>query len=202
MKTGIIYKAVNKISNKSYIGQTTKQLKERIRCHIKDVKRKKHTYKFANALRKYNESDWEWLILYKDIPFHLLGKMEELCISLHDTYKNGYNSTLGGEYNPMHNPESRRKLSLSKIGTKRPDLAERNRQSRGKKLSEEHKKKLSIYFSGNKNPFYGKKHSQESKIKMSKSKQNFVPWNKGILHSEETKRKMKEAWKKRKERNK
>lgn len=202
MKTGLIYKATNKLSGKSYIGLTTKALKERIRGHIKDSKIKNHTFKFANALRKYNFDDWDWIILHKDIPFKYLSKMEEFYIFLFNTYNEGYNSTKGGEHSPMHNPISRRKNALARTGKSRPDVAERNRRNRGKKLSEEHEKKLSDNFSGKNNPFYGKTHSDETRLKMSKAKENYIPWNKGKPHSEETKRKLKEAWKRRKERDK
>ena len=57
MKIGIIYIAINKISKKSYIGQTTQCLNDRISAHYSDSK--KYKYAFANALRKYEKEDWE-----------------------------------------------------------------------------------------------------------------------------------------------
>ena len=47
------------------------------------------------------------------------------------------------------------------------------------------------------NPMYNHIYSDETRIKMSKAKENYIPWNKGKHHSEETRRKLKEAWKKR-----
>jgi len=133
-KTGIIYMATNKISGKSYIGQTIRALKKRIREHFYDsniIKKDgsfKHTFKFANALRKYQEGDWKWKILLDDIPQKYLATKEEWSVAKHDTFHNGYNSTKGGEDCPMRYEESRRKLSESKMGTKRPDLSERNKR--------------------------------------------------------------------------
>lgn len=50
---------------------------------------------------------------------------------------------------------------------------------KGVKLSDKHRKSLSISLSGDKNPFYGKKHSKETKDKISKTKklQKIVPSN-------------------------
>ena len=41
--------------------------------------------------------------------------------------------------------------------------------------------------------FLGKKHSEATKEKMRKSKENYIPWNKGKKHSEETKLKISES---------
>lgn len=169
MKTGIIYIVTNKINNKYYIGQTIKNLNERRRNHKKDTKRKK-TH-FYNAILKYGWDNFTWKTIYHNIPFQQLNNMEIWCIANYNTYYNGYNSTLGGDDNPMNNPESRRKSSLTQ---------------RGKILSEEHKNKISKGISGknnpmanpknrlklsklrkgNKNPFYGKQHTNEIMCKI------------------------------------
>lgn len=130
-KTGIIYIATNKISGKSYIGQTVKILNKRMDGHYKDSILKnnngswKHTFKFANALRKYKKEDWEWQILFDDVARKDLCLMEQWAIYDIDTFHNGYNSTEGGEKNPMTYAESRAKVSRSKMGKKRPDVSER-----------------------------------------------------------------------------
>lgn len=54
---------------------------------------------------------------------------------------------------------------------------------KGQVLSEEHKQKLSIALSGDKNPMYGKKHSEETREKITKA-------NLGRKLDEETKMKM------------
>lgn len=66
--------------------------------------------------------------------------------------------------------------------------------NKGRKLSDEHKRKLS-------ESMKGKKHSEEHKRKISESLKGCKPWNTGktgcITHSEETKRKISETKKKR-----
>lgn len=64
---------------------------------------------------------------------------------------------------------------------------------KGKKLSEEHKRKLSESLKGKPGPNKGKKFSEETKRKLSESLKGKLAWNKGIPLTEETKRKMSEA---------
>ena len=58
----IIYKAINQVNGKIYIGQTVGSLKKRIKDHIYDSKR--HDYYFARALRKYGEENFFWLVFF------------------------------------------------------------------------------------------------------------------------------------------
>jgi hypothetical protein len=53
----LIYKATNKINNKSYIGQTTETLDIRIRRHLYSIKTRRNYY-FCNALRKYGKENF------------------------------------------------------------------------------------------------------------------------------------------------
>ncbi len=68
---------------------------------------------------------------------------------------------------------------------------------RGRRHSEESKRKIS-------KAAKGRRHSEESKRKMSESSKGQLPWNTGKKLSEEMKRKMSrkqaEVWKRRKER--
>lgn len=86
---GIIYRAFNKITGKSYIGQTTRTLEIRKQDHYHNINR--YCYKFPNALRKYKKEDWEWIVLTK-IEDNKLDEYEQYYIKLFDSYKNGYNS--------------------------------------------------------------------------------------------------------------
>lgn len=89
MQTGIIYQAFNTISKKSYIGQTKRALKQRIKEHYNDTKRR--YYKFPRALNKYKSEDWEWIILI-ETEVCKLNDYEDYYIALFNSYKNGYNS--------------------------------------------------------------------------------------------------------------
>ena len=90
--TGIIYRAFNKISNKSYIGQSKNDLETRKRQHYYKAREKSHTYKFVNALRLYPEDSWTWEVL-AEVEIDKLNDYEKFFIQDLDTYNNGYNST-------------------------------------------------------------------------------------------------------------
>lgn len=110
MRTGIIYMATNAINGKSYIGQTVSGLESRKSSHYKDAKNK--NFYFCRALRKYGRSDWSWTILYT-VRERDLNVAEICAIYYYDTYYNGYNSTEGGDINPMKYKEVREKLSTT-----------------------------------------------------------------------------------------
>ena len=77
--------------------------------------------------------------------------------------------------NPMNNPESRKKVSLSKVGTTLSSEARKkiSEARAGKPLSGEHKRNISKSLTGDKNPFFGKKHTKETRLKMSKNHADF-----------------------------
>lgn len=52
---GIIYRAINKINGKGYIGLTTRSLQERKDEHIKSARIESDNYYFHKAIRKYGE---------------------------------------------------------------------------------------------------------------------------------------------------
>jgi predicted DNA-binding protein YlxM (UPF0122 family) len=97
MKTGIIYKAIFP-SGKVYIGQTTVNFEERIRAHLYGAFNKNYSTfntKMSRAIRKYkNKIIWE--IIHADVPIKKLNVLEMEEIRLHDSFKKGYNSDLGG----------------------------------------------------------------------------------------------------------
>lgn len=94
-KTGIIYRAFNKISGKSYIGQSIQTLKQRKLQHYRTAKNNVH--KFANALKCYEPEVWVWEIL-AEVEVDKLNEYELFFINDLDTYKNGYNSVLCGHH--------------------------------------------------------------------------------------------------------
>ena len=72
---GLIYRAYNKITHKSYIGQTKYSLEHRKEGHYHVAWRNNgaSTIYFMRALRKYKKNDWVWYIL-KDNTFIASGK--------------------------------------------------------------------------------------------------------------------------------
>lgn len=95
MNKGIIYKAYNKISNKSYIGQTKQPLKQRVSQHYSNSKNNKTNNKFLRALNKYKKEDWIWSTLIETYDYQL-DYYEKHFIKELNTYKFGYNSCPGG----------------------------------------------------------------------------------------------------------
>lgn len=95
MQIGIIYRAYNKISGKSYIGQTTRTLEIRKQQHLCTTI--KADYKFGRALQKYKNSDWEWTIL-AEVLVEKLDEYERFFIKDLNTFKQGYNTLDGGSW--------------------------------------------------------------------------------------------------------
>jgi group I intron endonuclease len=163
----VIYKITNMINKKVYIGQTTTSIENRWKHHLKDCKREKNN-KFYNAIKKYGSENFKIEVIENEIEEQrLLNERERYWIGFYDSYKNGYNSTLGGEESPMHYKEVCVKVSNSK---------------RGKKFTEEHKQHLRLALEGKQ----GCKHTEEHKRYMS----NLL---KGRTVTEETRNKLREA---------
>ena len=111
MEKGYIYKVINKINNKIYIGQTTRTLEERWYEHIKGANYKKfadYNNKFHRAIRKYGEGGFIIEIQeeikasdFKELKM-LLDKAEIKWIEFFKSKDMGYNSTYGGDINPMY----------------------------------------------------------------------------------------------------
>lgn len=91
-----IYKAINTINNKVYIGFTSKW-PLRISQHLSHSKNSKTA--FHKAIQKYGKENFSWELLYqsKDLE-HTKTIMEPYFISEYNSFgKNGYNLTEGGE---------------------------------------------------------------------------------------------------------
>ncbi len=111
----VIYCATNKYTGLKYIGLTTRGLQHRKKTHWRSVEKGSKTY-FHNALRKYKLNGFNWKILERVNNIDKLAKREIHYISEYNTYKEGYNSTLGGEV-----PFKTNRFKKSKK-TKRPDI--------------------------------------------------------------------------------
>jgi predicted GIY-YIG superfamily endonuclease len=59
MKTGLIYKATNKVNGKSYIGLTTQDFETRKNQHIYNALNNFSTGVFAKAIIKYGQENFE-----------------------------------------------------------------------------------------------------------------------------------------------
>ena len=91
---GYIYKITNKVNGKSYIGQTRYTIEFRWRQHLH---KKDNTY-FHNAIRKYGADNF---IVEKleECNIEDLNEREIYYIAKYNTFKDGYNLTIGGDGN-------------------------------------------------------------------------------------------------------
>lgn len=98
----VIYRALNTINNKAYIGFDS-HWPTRKREHLREAFKAHHNaYNtiFHNAIRKYGTKAFIWEIIYQSMDkAHTLNIMEPLFIKEHNSYYLtglGYNMTLGG----------------------------------------------------------------------------------------------------------
>lgn len=91
---GYIYKITNKVNNKSYIGQTRYTVEFRWRQH---QHKKDKTY-LHNAIHKYGIENFTVETL-EECEFEDLNSREIFNIAKYDTFRNGYNMTIGGDGN-------------------------------------------------------------------------------------------------------
>ena len=89
-----IYQIVNDINQKIYIGKTEFSLEKRFKEHCKDAfKREKEKRPLYSAIRKYGPENFHIeLIEITEYP----EEREIYWIKEKDSYKKGYNATLGG----------------------------------------------------------------------------------------------------------
>ena len=94
---GYIYKITNDINNKVYIGKTLLDIEKRFSQHKNDSHRvRAEARPLYHAMRKYG-SEHFYVELVEECPIKELSNREIYWIDFYDSYKNGYNATMGGE---------------------------------------------------------------------------------------------------------
>lgn len=166
----LVYKATNVINKKSYIG-ITNNLSRRQDEHLRLATNQKSDYHFHRAIRKYGYENFQWDILSEIDTREKSGLNEKKMIKKYDTFKNGYNSTTGGDRAFQMSSESKRKQSDSMKGNTN------GAGNKGKTVSTEARKNMSIAHIGYRpskestqkraDSNRGKKRTQEMKDRMS-----------------------------------
>jgi group I intron endonuclease len=151
MIEGIIYRYISP-SGKSYIGQTTNEVYRR-RMWFGKGRYTGGRSKIDRARKKYGPENFMYEVLLRNQYSGIeaatldLNKWETYYIGYYDTYKNGYNSTLGGDGSRgyIQSVEALQKISKSLKGRKKPNgFGSRVSSSlKGIAKSVEHRKKLS-----------------------------------------------------------
>lgn len=124
-----IYKIINLIDNKIYIGQTINYTKRK-RNHINKLKNNKHHNEhLQNSWNKYGEESFSFEII-EECKIAELDKKEKYYIDIYNTIdpNYGYNLVDGGQVFREFSPELRKKMSIA---------------LKGRKFSEIHKKRIS-----------------------------------------------------------
>lgn len=132
MIEGIIYKYTSP-SGKCYIGQTTNEI-------LRRKKWNSNIYHYAGtkidrARKKYGSKNFKYEVLVRNkyssrsIAIEYLNRLEIYYIGLYDSYKNGYNCTMGGE-------------GVAGVKLTEEQIDKVRKANKGKRLSEEQKRKI------------------------------------------------------------
>ena len=161
-----IYKIVNNISGKIYIGQSINvELRWKHHKNYYNYEYKKnHLY---SAFKKYGIDNFTFSIIC-EVPENVLDVYEISYINYYDSTnpKNGYNKTLGGKTNIIFSEDSIQKMSYIKKGRKLSSKACENiRKSKLGKL----------------NPMFGKITSDYTKQLLRESNNKPITYN-GITY--------------------
>ena len=207
-----IYLVTNRINGKQYIGQTTQSVESRWKGHLK---KRPSRHLLGLAIEKYGSQNFDLRTLIQVGSKEDLNYYERGLISAFNTKApHGYNLTDGGDGVPNPSNESRLKMSLSHLGHKPSEetLLKKSLALKGRKQSAEAVRKRAISLLGNKNGL-GRVVSEETRRKISESnkgnkcalgafrspeyRQKLSEIFKGRVFTEETRKRMSEAAKRR-----
>lgn len=148
----IIYRAINKVNGKCYVGQTRHSLEERRTRHLHCAEEGVETH-FYQAIRKYGSENFEWEIICSAKDKQTLNELETYYITKFDSIKNGYNMVDGGENNVMDiesvKTKHAMKMSSDEVRSKISTSMKKLRAEKG--FSEETRKRISEKLKGNHN---------------------------------------------------
>lgn len=170
-----VYQIKNLITNKTYIGSSTK-LNMRKNKHFSDLKLNKHKNQhLQNSYNKYGKENFKFNILYTCDTINDLILAEQIFINV---FKPEYNIRTIAKNNSgfKHTVATKKKMSLSSLGhpctkeTKRKigNANKGNKHNIGRKMSSVTKEKIRKIHIGNKYSL-GRKQSREEVLKRMKS---------------------------------
>lgn len=171
-----IYRAINKITGKCYIGFTSRW-PNRKWSHNKSAKRENNY--FHNAIVKYGKDAFVWDVIFQAIggietKEWMLNTMEPHFIKEYNSYchweNGGYNSTFGGEAGPSlsgetnpffgkkHTQSFKDKQRLNRLGKKDSTETIKNKKKAASNRTQEQREKW-------RTAKLGTKESEETKLK-------------------------------------
>lgn len=168
-----IYKITCDVTNKIYIGCTTKPIEVRLKEHYED--RNKHGL-LHEDMKKFDISHFSVELIETGNNDAVRYQREKFYIKKFDSMNPdiGYNMTIGGlgTVGYQFTEKDREKISKAGIGRKpsKKTLERIGALNRGKHLSDSVKQKISQSRKGKytkeDNPFYGKHHTEQTKNKI------------------------------------
>ena len=118
----LIYKITNDINNRIYIGQTTRNLLERINSYKSEIKyQKQNPRPIIAAMQKYGIEHFHFVIIEDNIKSkEELDLKEQYYIQYYQSLcdQMGYNVELGGNSNGKHSEITKQKISQAQLGKK------------------------------------------------------------------------------------
>lgn len=132
-----IYRIVNCVNGKSYVGYTTNP-ERRWKAHLLTASKARGGYALHAAMRKYGSQNFEMEVVLCSLDHsHMLSEMEPFFITRYESRidQNGYNLTDGGESNYGWRPtmETREKMSQSR---KKRIITEETREKMRKRMKD------------------------------------------------------------------
>jgi group I intron endonuclease len=167
-----LYILINKLNGKSYVGQTVRTFKSRLRQHLQ--KSKTSITKINRAIYKYGIECFDCFVF--DCSEESLDAFEQSFIEALNSVQNGYNLESGGSFTKHHSRETIDKMRASALKIDRSQRV----------VSDSTRKKMSENNKGITNPFYGKHHSPDT---LAKNREAHI----GKIDSEETRKKRSES---------
>lgn len=140
-----LYVHTNKLNGKKYVGITSK---ENINHRWRNGDGYKENPHFRSAIEEYGWDNFEHEILFDDLSESEAKLMERFCIIFWRTKDRnfGYNMTYGGDGTKGYFPseETRNKLSIArrKENLSEETLRRRSAGLKGRRFSDEHKRKI------------------------------------------------------------
>ena len=125
-----IYRIINDVNGKCYIGQTIRPVRERFDRHINDAVNGKLDTHFARAIRKYGKKHFHIGIIDSATNQEDLTSLEQFWIRKYNAVDCGYNETdaiskCGGNTYKSKTPQElskiREKIREAKMGGKNPN---------------------------------------------------------------------------------
>jgi len=129
-----VYRILNTENGKSYIGITSRDVKERWNEHISRARNGVRNSRIYAAIRKYGVEKFEIVTIDSTDCENHLRELEMRYIQEFDSYENGYNCNLGGQGVLVFPDEIRAKISKA---------------LKGKAVSKETRRKMSAAKLGN-----------------------------------------------------